>query len=77
VTAKLHANFKNHSMREGPFNHAAKGLLRHSNVNTTERHYIKDVSENTIATMKKLEMLCGGRAIARPNELSGHSSMSC
>ena len=37
--------------------HAAKGLLRHANVSTTERHYIKDVPENTREAMKQLEML--------------------
>jgi integrase len=39
--------------------HAAKGLLRHSSVSTTERHYIKDVPENTFQAMKQLEALCG------------------
>lgn len=39
--------------------HAAKGLLRHSSVSTTERHYIKDVPENTIEAMKRLESACG------------------
>jgi integrase len=37
---------------------AAKGLLRHSSVSTTERHYIKDVPANTQAAMKLLENLC-------------------
>jgi len=37
---------------------AAKGLLRHSSVSTTERHYIKDVPENTMHAMKLLEALC-------------------
>jgi integrase len=37
---------------------AAKGLLRHSNVSTTERHYIKDVPESTLQAMKLLEGLC-------------------
>jgi hypothetical protein len=36
---------------------AAKGLLRHSNVSTTERHYIKDVPENTLTVMILLESL--------------------
>lgn len=36
---------------------AAKGLLRHSNVSTTERHYIKDVPENTLSVMNLLEVL--------------------
>jgi integrase len=37
---------------------AAKGLLRHSNVSTTERHYIKDVPGSTLQAMKRLETLC-------------------
>jgi hypothetical protein len=37
---------------------AAKGLLRHSSVSTTERHYIKDVPESTLKAMKRLEALC-------------------
>lgn len=37
---------------------AAKGLLRHSSVSTTERHYIKDVPERTLKAMKLLEALC-------------------
>jgi len=36
---------------------AAKGLLRHSSVSTTERHYIKDVPENTLSAMNELEKL--------------------
>jgi hypothetical protein len=36
---------------------AAKGLLRHSSVTTTERPYIKDVPENTLAAMNQLEKL--------------------
>jgi hypothetical protein len=41
---------------------AAKGLLRHSSVSTTERHYIKDVPESTLQAMKRLETLCKERA---------------
>jgi integrase len=41
---------------------AAKGLLRHSSVSTTERHYIKDVPERTLEAMKRLETLCNHRA---------------
>lgn len=41
---------------------AAKGLLRHSSVATTERHYIKDVPEITQNAMKKVEALCTERA---------------
>jgi hypothetical protein len=49
---------------------AAKGLLRHSSVSTTERHYIKDVPESTLQAMKRLESLCKERAITgdpKPN----------
>jgi hypothetical protein len=41
---------------------AAKGLLRHSSVSTTERHYIKDVPESTLEAMKLLEVLCNPSA---------------
>jgi integrase len=41
---------------------AAKGLLRHSSVSTTERHYIKDVPESTLKAMKLLETLCNDHA---------------
>jgi len=44
---------------------AAKGLLRHSSVTTTERHYIKDVPENTLEAMRQLEALCNDSAIPR------------
>ena len=49
---------------------AAKGLLRHSSVSTTERHYIKDVPESTLQAMRRLESLCKERAITgdpKPN----------
>jgi len=36
---------------------AAKGLLRHSSISTTERHYIKDVPESTNRAMRQLEAL--------------------
>jgi hypothetical protein len=36
---------------------ASKGLLRHSSLATTERHYIKDVPENTLRAMNRLEQL--------------------
>jgi integrase len=36
---------------------ASKGLLRHSSLATTERHYIKDVPENTVQAMNRLEQL--------------------
>ena len=37
---------------------AAKGLLRHSSVLTTQMHYIKEVPEMTLNAMKKVEALC-------------------
>jgi integrase len=36
---------------------ASKGLLRHSSLATTQRHYIKDVPENTLSAMNRLEQL--------------------
>jgi site-specific recombinase XerC len=36
---------------------ASKGLLRHSSLATTQKHYIKDVPENTLAAMNRLEVL--------------------
>jgi integrase len=41
---------------------ASKGLLRHSNLTTTTRHYVKDVPENTLLAMNLLEKLCNGCA---------------
>ena len=38
---------------------AAKGLLRHSSVNTTLAHYIKDVPEVTASGMAQVELLFG------------------
>jgi len=38
---------------------AAKGLLRHSSVNTTLAHYIKDVPEVTANGMAHIEELFG------------------
>lgn len=49
---------------------ASKGLLRHRNVATTNRHYIHDVPENTLSAMELLEKLCNDCAThptARPN----------
>jgi integrase len=49
---------------------ASKGLLRHTNLATTTRHYIHDVPENTISAMELLEKLCNGCAPGlanRPN----------
>lgn len=37
---------------------ASKGLLRHANLATTTRHYVKDVPENTLSAMNQLESLC-------------------
>ena len=48
---------------------AAKGLLRHSSVITTQRHYIKDVPENTLEAMKLLEDLCNPRATVQKSIL--------
>jgi integrase len=36
---------------------ASKGLLRHTNLATTTRHYVKDVPENTLSAMNQLESL--------------------
>jgi hypothetical protein len=36
---------------------ASKGLLRHSSLATTQKHYIKDVPENTLSAMNQLEKL--------------------
>jgi integrase len=44
---------------------AAKGLLRHSSVSTTQRHYIKDVPKSTLEAMKQLETLCNEHATAQ------------
>jgi hypothetical protein len=41
---------------------AAKGLLRHASVTTTQRHYIKEVPEITQKAMEKVETLCTNRA---------------
>ena len=46
---------------------AAKGLLRHASLSTTERHYIKDVPESTLGAMKPLEALC--------NECANHGQV--
>jgi integrase len=49
---------------------AAKGLLRHASVTTTQKHYIKEVPEVTLKAMEKVETLCTNRATAaaaRPN----------
>jgi hypothetical protein len=39
---------------------ASKGLLRHTNLATTTRHYVKDAPENTLSAMNLLEMLFNG-----------------
>ena len=49
---------------------AAKGLLRHASVTTTQKHYIKEVPAITLSAMEKVETLCTDRATApanRPN----------
>jgi integrase len=49
---------------------ASKGLLRHSNLATTTRHYVKDVPENTQNAMNLLEILftkCSPSGATRPN----------
>ena len=49
---------------------ASKGLLRHTNLATTTRHYVKDVPENTLLAMELLEKLCNECATldtSRPN----------
>jgi hypothetical protein len=49
---------------------ASKGLLRHSNLATTTRHYVKDVPENTLSAMNQLEKLfneCSTGSIVRSN----------
>jgi hypothetical protein len=49
---------------------ASKGLLCHTNIATTMRYYVKDVSANTQAGMDMLENLCNQSATesgARPN----------
>jgi integrase len=49
---------------------ASKGLLRHTNLATTTRHYVKDVPENTQNAMNLLETLCttcAPETNARPN----------
>jgi integrase len=48
----------------------SKGLLRHTNLATTTRHYAKDVPENTQSAMNLLETLfneCSTAGTARPN----------
>jgi integrase len=46
---------------------AAKGLLRHSSVNTTLAHYIKDIPEVTQRAMEKVEALLTEGSKARAN----------
>ncbi len=49
---------------------ASKGLLRHTNLATTTRHYVKDVPENTLSAMNLLESLfneCSTTEVLRPN----------
>jgi hypothetical protein len=49
---------------------AAKRLLRHSSVSTTERHLIKDAPETTLQAMKLLETVrndCAKKAGSKPS----------
>jgi len=49
---------------------ASKGLLRHANLATTTRHYVKDVPENTLSAMNQLDRLfneCATGSTGRPN----------
>jgi integrase len=49
---------------------ASKGLLRHTNLATTTRHYVKDVPENTLSAMNQLDRLfneCATGSNGRPN----------
>lgn len=49
---------------------AAKGLLRHASVTTTQKHYIKEVPEITQKAMEKVETLCTNSATmeaSKPN----------
>lgn len=49
---------------------ASKGLLRHTNLATTTRHYVKDVPENTQKAMQLLETLfnqCSTNDATRPS----------
>jgi hypothetical protein len=45
---------------------ASKGLLRHTNLATTTRHYLKDIPEDTLSAMQLLENLCTSCAPGSP-----------
>jgi hypothetical protein len=47
----------------------AKGLLRHTNVATTQQHYIKDVPAETQRTIEKIDSLFGGISKEYPKDL--------
>jgi len=49
---------------------AAKGLLRHTSVIITQKHYIKEVPETTRKAMEKIETLCTHRATAETSRPS-------
>jgi integrase len=49
---------------------ASKGLLRHTNLATTTRHYIQDVPENTLSAMNLLEKLCNDCATGDSSRLN-------
>jgi integrase len=45
----------------------AKGLLRHADISTTAKHYIKDVPSETLAAMKLVDALFQNVSSAAPN----------
>jgi hypothetical protein len=48
---------------------AAKGLLRHASVTTTQKHFIKEIPEITLRAMEKVGMLfnkCSTVGTAKP-----------
>jgi len=49
---------------------ATKGLLRHTSVIITQKHYIKEVPETTRKAMEKIETLCPHRATAETSRPS-------
>jgi hypothetical protein len=52
---------------------ASKGLLRHSNLATTTRHYVKAVPENTLSAMNLLESLFNERITYSPVPIPAES----
>ena len=48
---------------------AARGLLRHASVTTTQKHFIKEIPEITLRAMEKVGMLfnkCSTAGTAKP-----------